>query len=551
MKVINARSVGLVSLFILAFSAVGAFGQDSKTRSDLSRSFESFDLVRVAKTQASEQETTLKVQAAGRRFELNVVPNDLFSDRYRAEDQQAHGTFELDRPNVATFKGKVAGTERSEVRVTIEGNEIVGFFDVGDDRFFVEPAKRYSDNASADQSVVYRERDALSQQSFYCAADLPGRVENGMQSVTLESANAVLASRNMEIATEADFQYVTLSGGAAAANSQIVSILNMVEGTYASELDLELSIVYQHTWSSLDPFPNTNSGDILNSFRSYWISNYSNVPRDVAHMFSGKSVILSAGIAYVGAVCSSLNFSYGVSGHVSWAPGKYLIPAHELGHNLGGEHAEVAQGCGNTIMNAFLSGSAQLTFCPFSRNQIGGYINSSGGCLTGGGTPLPTPTPTPFPTPTPTPFPTPTATPFPTPTPLPTPVITPTPVVTPTPVPNPTPLPTPFCSRNCTTPTPTPAPTPVATPTPIPSPTPRPRGSFGAVAGTDADRSADVPSGDERSIDTGFIDTAVAFWLGGLVPTVTGEAVPAAFDEKIGETLGSAFAGGTLSLGDA
>ena len=137
------------------------------------------------------------------------------------------------------------------------------------------------------------------------------------------------------------------------------------------------------------------------------------VPRDTAHLFSGKPAILSAGIAFVGTVCASPSSSYGVSGYVSWAPGKYLIPAHEIGHNLGGNHAEVAEGCGNTIMNAFLTGSAQLTFCAFSRNEIGTYISGHGTCLTGG-SPTPTPTPTPNPTPTRRRSRRPTATPFPT-----------------------------------------------------------------------------------------------------------------------------------------
>ncbi len=565
MKFVDAFLRGVVSLCILTLAALGTFAQDSKTRSDLSRSFESFELVRVAQAQANENESVLNVRAAGRELRLRVEKNNLFSDRYRAEDTQAHGSFDLSRPEVNTYKGRIEGKEgASEVRLTIEDGKIVGFFDVDGERFFVEPAKRYSEHARVDQSVIYRDKDSFTQEPFYCHSDsLPNRIEEGIANVTAPTANVVLASRNMEIATDADFEYVTRFSGAAAANNEIVSILNMVEGTYATQLDLELSIVFQHTWSSADPFAGGDSGAILTAFRLHWISAYptSSVPRDVAHLFSGKSNILSAGIAFVGAVCSSANAAYGVSGYVNWAPGKYLIPAHELGHNLGGEHAEVAQGCGNTIMNAFLSGSAQLTFCPFSRNQIGSYIANSGGCLTGGSGPLPTPTPTPFPTPTPvptatptpvptptpnpTPFPTATPTPFPTPTPggtpfpcsrcpqpTPTPGSTPVPTPFPTPFPTPTPNPTPNPTPT-PAPTPTPFPTPTATPVPTPSPTPfptpRPRVPiFGAVIqGNEVDAERfDFGFGKGEDLNEAFAVVDISFWLGADAAPMPGQKAP-------------------------
>ena len=562
MKMGDSRTNGLVFFCILALFSITTFAQDSKTKSDLSRSFESFDLVRVAKTRTDDSERTLKMQAAGRSFELRVTPNDLFSDRYQAEDTQSFGVIQLERPEVNTFKGKIAGEDSSEVRLTIEGNKIVGFFDAEGDRFFIEPARRYSDFAAADQSVVYREKDALTQQAFFCEADLPASIEYGTEAVTADpTANVVMASRLMEIATEADFEYLTTVGGASQANSQIAGILNMVEGTYASELDLSIRIVFQHTWSAADPFAGANSGAILNNFLNYWNSNFSNssIPRDTAHLFSGKSNILSAGVAYVGTVCNSPTWSYGVSGYVNWAPGKYLIPAHELGHNLGGNHAETAQGCGNTIMNAFLSGAAQLTFCPFSRSEIGGFIASNGSCLTGGPTPTPTPFPTPTPTPVPTPFPTPVPTPFPTPVPTPFPTPAPTPFPTPVPspsgtpkvgrTPTPTPNPTPFPTPNPTpfptpnpTPFPTPFPTPVLTPsqTPVPNPSPTPRiirsnrlvgGSYeigtplhiGSEPGRLTDTIAKRFSTVSKPL---FLIDALAFWLGGSESNNTMAIIP-------------------------
>lgn len=394
---------GLLMAAVIALASSAVFAQDSRARSDLRRSFSRFDLVKIENSKLSDSSRLLKVRAGGRDHKLEIEPNDMLASNYRAENSTALGTVAVERPVIRTYKGKVAGSERSEVRVSINGQEIEGFFDAYGERFFIEPAKKYSDAAGADRSVVYREEDLINNEPFFCSADIPQSIADGVSMLNANKASAILASRNLEVATEADSEYVTRLGGAANANNNILGILNMIEGTYASELDLEITVTFQHTWSAADPFTGTNSGDLLLSFTDYWNANYpvSTNNRDVAHLFSGKSYVLSAGIAFVGAVCTGGDYAYGVSGYVSWAPGKYLVPAHEIGHNLGAEHAEASQGCANTLMNAFLSGSTALSFCPFSRNEIGTFLTGHSSCLSGGSTPTPTPTPIPTPTPNP------------------------------------------------------------------------------------------------------------------------------------------------------
>lgn len=428
MKIRSTCRLGLLAVCFAAFAAVSATAQDTRVRQDLSRSFEKFEVARPSLTVDNGSVEKVRLRAAGRDLELVVWRNEMLAPGYKAENATPAGVVPVEAPSVDTYRGRIAGEVESEVRVTINGNDVEGFFDIGRSRYFVEPAERYSEAAAVRDTVVYQEKDVRSGNSFYCASDMPANISVAESMVTANAQASVLAARNLEIATEADLEYITQLGGASQANANIVSILNMVEGTFASELDLEITVTYQHTWSLADPFAGANSGDVLNNFRTHWNENFprTTYPRDTAHLFSGKPYVISAGVAYVGAVCSQPAFAYGVTGFVGWAPGKFLIPAHEIGHNLGADHAESAQGCGSTIMNAFLGSGAVLTFCPFSRDQIGTFIAQSGNCLlngAGGTTPTPTPTPTPAPTatPTPTPFPTATPTPLPTPTPPPAP----------------------------------------------------------------------------------------------------------------------------------
>ena len=121
--------------------------------------------------------------------------------------------------------------------------------------------------------------------------------------------------RVIEIATEADFQYVTATGGAAATNAEILSILNLVEGMYENEIGLTISVVYQHTWETQDPFNGASVSALLSSFQNHWNTNFpaTQYPRDTAHLWTAKPNALNQGYAYVGVICNTSS-AYGISG---------------------------------------------------------------------------------------------------------------------------------------------------------------------------------------------------------------------------------------------
>jgi hypothetical protein len=373
------------SLVLLAIPAAG-LGQSAKIREVLGQSFKKFDVARIASATSENingSSRVLSLSVNGERLDLSVAPNDLRAANYHAEDTGPVGIRQLQAPAITTYKGVLLGRSGSEVRLTINGSKIEGYFTVGNDRFFIEPAAKYSENAAASDSVIYRGEDSLVDNSFACVADVPTRIKLGDQMVNLDGPPTPEAQRRFDVATEADMEFVNMLGSADAANSEILSILNMVEGTYSVELNLRIRVTFQHTWSTADPYSSTNASGVLSKFQNHWNLNYpyAAYQRNTAHLFTAKSYALSQGLAYVGVVCLSGGASYGLSGYVSWAPGKYLIPAHELGHNLGGEHAEAAQSCANTLMNAQVTGSTPMSFCAYSQSQINMFVAANGGCL--------------------------------------------------------------------------------------------------------------------------------------------------------------------------
>lgn len=316
-----------------------------------------------------------------------------------------------------TYRGDLTGFPDSEVRLAIFNNELEGYIQRANARYFIERANRYDPSMPDDVYVVYQSSEKIFQTTFECPVD--EKFGQGLDMVQREEPslmdniwNVILGGatmRELEIATDADFQFVTQAGNATTANQQILSTLNMVDGVYESQLNLTIRVVFQNAWSTPDPYVGTTTGDLLNSFRTYWNSNFTHVARDVAHLFTGK--FSNQGVAYVGTICRSPAFAYGLSGrsplNVLW-----IVTAHEIGHNLSAEHVDGGE-CANTIMNPTVSGAA-TRFCSVSVNQITGFVAQFGTCLSPVTTPPPTPTPTPVP---PTPTPTPTPTPVPTPTP--------------------------------------------------------------------------------------------------------------------------------------
>ncbi|HEY8562336.1 MAG TPA: FG-GAP-like repeat-containing protein [Pyrinomonadaceae bacterium] len=358
-------------------------------KNDLGRAFSDAQVVRLNARDAKAQQR-LSLAAGDKNFELSLTPRDLRAARYAAEDTTSVGTRRLEKTPVTTYKGKIGGDAESEVRLTIDDSGIEGFFVSNRQRYFIEPARKYSALAARDEFVVYQEADVLKDKSIYCPQDLSKDIADGKSMVLGEGAENLAAGlKTVEIATDADFDFLGTTGNSAgAANAKILSILNMVEGVYARELNLTISVVFQHTWSTADPYNGANPDALLRSFQAHWNANYpaAQYPRDTAHLFTYKPNIRAQGFAFMGVICNNPSFAYGLSGRVdpswSWEEANFLVTTHEIAHNLGASHSDALPNCANSLMQAQLSGGSQLSFCAASRSEVGNFVSTNGTCLT-------------------------------------------------------------------------------------------------------------------------------------------------------------------------
>jgi hypothetical protein len=386
-------SSGLCALIFMTNRSSAHSAQEKSRRDhDLSGVFRKHQLIKL-----DPVFTAQKVRSTGHislvsptgTFDLVLTPNDMRAKGYRAEETIEGGaTRTLPIRPVRTYKGFVSGIDGAVARLSIDETTFEGLIRTDQGEYFVEPASRYSTSAAADDYVLYEAKDVIKDTAVSCGWTLDQKVNDAIENVStrVDAVAAPLPLFVIELATEADNEYVTASGGTEAANIEILDIMNVVDVVYRQELGLTFVITFQHAWATADPFNNSTQAALLTSFRDHWNLAFTNINRDVTHLWSGSSVINLSGLTFVGSVCNPTTTpsAYGIRGRVVDVPQKFILSAHELGHSLGAPaaHPDTAPGCAGTIMASSSGPSSVLTFCPTSRTSINTFVSTHTSCLT-------------------------------------------------------------------------------------------------------------------------------------------------------------------------
>jgi hypothetical protein len=392
----TSRVCGLFAVLVLVNSApreaTGAMQRASGEREQIDRILQRYDRVRmdVEQTVRQVRETgELRFSSRDRTFDVVLEPYEIRASGYQAEEELPGGIRRaLPHASVHTYRGTVPLLWDSEARFTVKDRSFEGVVLTPDEWYYIEPLLNFSPSSDPSEMVVYRRSDVRPDALGVCGTTMAHRIGEANELVESQVLTASSGVRTAEIATEADYEFVTASGGAAAANASILEVLNQVDGIYQTQLSIALRVSYQHAWSAPDdPYTSTAPITMLNEFQSYWNSNFYGTPFDLAHMWTGKDMDGSTiGIAYMSVVCQARYYSYGVSQRFTSSPGKYILSAHEIGHNFGASHPDQAtpphSECGNTIMNSFVG--TGFTFCNFSISEISGFLDGSSSCLTSG-----------------------------------------------------------------------------------------------------------------------------------------------------------------------
>ena len=346
---------------------------------------------------------------------IDLELNDLRAPDYKATYTTDEGTFECKEPFVVnTFKGSTS--DGHVARFTIDENSFFGVVLYDDYHYVIRPAKDYTQRKGDKNFIMYHSWDIIPDDSDFDyindALEFPEKYFS--QDIDSSPGNTSITSSScsgnfLKIATDADHEfhratvlnddiYTLLEN---VTNVRILSILNIVEGVYESTFGLKFLVTFQHVYTTpSQPYVSNDASTLLNSFRSYWNTNHTNVKRNIAHLFTGKNittviggiVFTAWGITYTGTNINgnvANNYAYSVSMN---RPEMYQSTAHEIGHNFGASENPANCSCNTPSASVMCQGikASNLWFCNQSQSEINYAISNNLGLLVGicGSTPL-------------------------------------------------------------------------------------------------------------------------------------------------------------------
>ena len=269
---------------------------------------------------------------------LDLEKHSVRAPGFELIEHRADGSMvAVDPGPVVTLRGSLEGTPEARVAGGLLESGFHARVMMPDGReFWIQPVPRGL-GASPEHHVVY-ERAQILRTSQSCGADLLANTHR-VPTPSLAGGGASTAGSTLytaELGIDADYEYYQDYGSSTTtASNRIQTVINTMNLQYESEVSIthEITSILVRT-SSNQPYTSSDASTLLNQFRNEWNSNQGGIQRDVAQLFSGKSIDGGTiGIAWVGAICTSYGYGMVESDFNNNFASATDLSAHELGHN--------------------------------------------------------------------------------------------------------------------------------------------------------------------------------------------------------------------------
>ena len=327
----------------------------------------------------------------GTTWTLELRKHSLRSDDFKVLVDVNGSLRAIPVPTMNTWRGTVLQEPGSRVYASYVNGSLEATVYSGGISYYIEPIDPDWVGAPATGHLVYDTADANFPDDF-CGITTPPQGSSTSGGITPAGTGLEI----VEVAVDCDFEYYQ-DNNSSVTNciNAVENRMNLVSGAYEQpdvNITVELTtIVVRSTGGTYDEI---DDGAALNEFRSNWQNApESSIRRDIAHLFTGRNLIGSLGIAYTFTACGSSGYGSSEESCNCSGAGKTGLVAHEIGHNFGALHCNGASG-GCRIMCSGLGGCNglnPLTFAPTAANAITNFANGIG-CLS----PLSDPRPSPF-----------------------------------------------------------------------------------------------------------------------------------------------------------
>jgi hypothetical protein len=330
----------------------------------------------------SVQQFAVHVHVDGVDRVLHLRQHSLRSEDFRLLVDSGDGLVAVEPPAPRTYRGFVIGVGNSIVAASLSDGQLTASVYLDrDDVWYVEPLSGVMSDALPADHVVYHAADVLPDEEHRCGTD-EVRHRVGDEEDGSGRGDRATGLEVCEIGLEADYPYYQKFYSVPNTVRDMERIFNDVGTVYERDCDLayEVTTVVVRTSSTDDPYYGTNPESLLNQMGNVWTSELSGIRRDVAQLFTGRSLDGSViGISWLGSICSS---TYGYSlcqskfGGSNWSK-RVALHAHELGHSWNATHCDAYSDC--HIMCSYINGCDGIGAPEFgwrAQGQITNYANS-------------------------------------------------------------------------------------------------------------------------------------------------------------------------------
>ena len=331
----------------------------------------SSELVDLDVVPQSDGTVSVSLPLDGELYTLQLAPHSVRAPSYRVLLQVADGSWvNVPAGPERTLRGQVMEYDGSIVAGALEEHGLQAQIVLADgSRIQVEPVYGRVDGVRPSMHVVFRNEQILPN-GGHCGVTDSTPVEDVVQT---PGGNTRAGLFTAELACDVDVEYYNRYGSITSVENRVNNVVNNANIQY--ERDVEITHVITTILirsAEPDPYTSTDPGTLLDQFRDEWINNQTGIQRDVAHLFTGKSLAGSViGIAWtIGGICTSSGYCLSEADCCGSLACASDLVAHELGHLWGGQHCT----CSNSTMNPSIT--CTQNFNATSQGQITAHRDS-------------------------------------------------------------------------------------------------------------------------------------------------------------------------------
>jgi hypothetical protein len=337
---------------------------DALIRSQMNLS--AYTLQSLAPTGAPGEAFTVDVALGGQARTLVLEPHSFRAPGYRVlVDQGGNNLVEVQPAPPATVRGFAVGDESLVAGSYFPAGLSLVVHESTGEMWGIEPLSNVVPGAPADMHIVYRQSDVVGG-DWACGLDDQGAIDPGVGG----GGVGLDVLKVCEIAYDADLQFYQQNGSSVpTTTADIENVHAQVNVIYERDVEVRKEITTIIVRSTGNPYTTSSAGGLLEQFRNHWAQNHQSIPRDLAHLMTGRNLDGSTiGIAWLAGVCHNSETAYGLSQSrfTGSLTSRTALTAHEMGHNWAANHCDGASPC--RIMCSGLGGCNGLS--PLSFEQV-------------------------------------------------------------------------------------------------------------------------------------------------------------------------------------